>query len=896
MKYYIIACILICCSFDIFSQSLILSGKVVEKQTGKPLPGITVTISTEKTETDKSGYFEFILAPGIYVLDISSAGWDSWSREINLENEKTDIGVIELTPKYTEPSSGITEITLDDSDLENDYSNNHIIGPLKSDDDIFVKAASFSFGYARFIPRGYKSDNFLTYINGIPFNYVETGRASYSEWGGLNNVTRNRENGYGLSPIGAAIGSAGGITNIDIRPSEIRNQNSLSYAYSNRSYNQRITYTYSTGLLQNGWSYAISGSKRWAENGYVNGTWYDAYSYYAGIEKQISKNHSASLVAFGAPYQRALQSASVLSAYQLSGNNYYNPNWGMQEGKERNAKIRNVHQPYFIFTDNLIISEKTNLTTSIAYTNGKFGTTALNWYMANNPNPDYYKYLPDYQTDPVISVITANAWMNDISRNQINWDNLYQVNYLSNLSGEPARYIVEERRKDNRHVSFHSYLNHNLNDNFDISCGILVTQSKTHYYKSLNDLLGADYWLDIDQFAERDFPSDQNILQNDLNNPGRKVYEGDIFGYNYDINTFNGNIWFIANYKSKKIDLYAGGQSSFTGFYRYGYMKNGRYPDDSYGKSNTTQSPGFVAKTGLTYKFNLRNYLTAAFLHLSRPAAPEISFVSARVSGRILPELKNETSSGAEFNYIHKGNLLSSRITYFHTYFTDQIEAISFYHDQYQTFVNMSLQGVDKFHQGVEAGLDIRVNRSLNAVIVANLGNYYYTSRPEATISYENGSKNDTNETIYSRYFYSPSGPQYAGMAGLNYRNAKFWFASISVNYFDKNYLTFNPERRTETAISNLGPDDPLISAITAQEKLNSCYTVDFSFGKSWIIFKHFVGINLNINNLLNKQDYITGGYEQMRFDFLNKNTGKFPPKYYYGYGRTYFIMLNFRF
>ena len=52
----------------------------------------------------------------------------------------------------------------------------------------------------------------------------------------------------------------------------------------------------------------------------------------------------------------------------------------------------------------------------------------------------------------------------------------------------------------------------------------------------MGDVMGGNQWIDIDQFAERDFPSDPNVIQNDLNNPNRIIHKGDIFGYNYDVN------------------------------------------------------------------------------------------------------------------------------------------------------------------------------------------------------------------------------------------------------------------------------------------------------------------------------------------------------------------------
>jgi len=88
-----------------------------------------------------------------------------------------------------------------------------------------------------------------------------------------------------------------------------------------------------------------------------------------------------------------------------------------------------------------------------------------------------------------------------------------------------------------------------------------------------------------------------------------------------------------------------------------------------------------------------------------------------------------------------------------------------------------------------------------------------------------------------------------------------------------------------------------MIKAITEQEKLPSGYTLDASIGKSWRIEgKYFLNLNFSVSNILDNQSIITGGYEQNRFDFETKNLAKFPPKYYYAYGRTYFLNLGFRF
>jgi len=85
-----------------------------------------------------------------------------------------------------------------------------------------------------------------------------------------------------------------------------------------------------------------------------------------------------------------------------------------------------------------------------------------------------------------------------------------------------------------------------------------------------------------------------------------------------------------------------------------------------------------------------------------------------------------------------------------------------------------------------------------------------------------------------------------------------------------------------------VGLGDPAIKQVTEQVRLDGGYTLDLSIGKSWKIKEYYI--------VLNNQDLITGGYEQLRFSYSIEDLDKFLPKYYYGYGRTFFLMLSFRF
>ena len=116
----------------------------------------------------------------------------------------------------------------------------------------------------------------------------------------------------------------------------------------------------------------------------------------------------------------------------------------------------------------------------------------------------------------------------------------------------------------------------------------------------------------------------------------------------------------------------------------------------------------------------------------------------------------------------------------------------------------------------------------------------------------------------------------------------------MNFNYFANIWLDPNPDRRTEEAVDKFVVTDPQWNDNLAQEKLENNYTVNAFAGKSWKIKKYFVNLNVNVTNVLNNTDFRTGGFEQLRYDPSNIN--KFPPKYGYHYGLTYFAMLSLRF
>ena len=109
-------------------------------------------------------------------------------------------------------------------------------------------------------------------------------------------------------------------------------------AYTNAAYMFRAMALYSTGINRHGWGLTVGAIGRYSDEGVIPGTFYNSAGYFLSLEKQFNKKHSLTLTTFGAPTQRATNSATYLEAYELADNNLYNPNWGWQDGRRGRAR------------------------------------------------------------------------------------------------------------------------------------------------------------------------------------------------------------------------------------------------------------------------------------------------------------------------------------------------------------------------------------------------------------------------------------------------------------------------------------------------------------------------------------------------------------------------------
>jgi hypothetical protein len=901
-QHKLIFIILLFIGFNSFSvaQQGVIKGIVTDSETGRLLKDVIITGASGETlaTTDDSGNFELKTDPGSYILYFNFPGYDQVTLNASVRADETfDAGKIQMVFQNAFQQD-LPVISISEGVGEDGMESQSIQGLLNASTDVFVSTAAYTFGPLMFRIRGYEQNYSLVTLNGFVLNDVESGAPYYSSWGGLNDVMRNTMITSGPDPIGFLFEPVGGIARIMTRASEYRTGIKAVYSSSNRTYRNRAMVTYSTGVLKNGWAFTGSYSNRWSEQGYEPGTFYNANSFFLAAEKKINSKHSLNFTALYAIYRRGVAGGSTQEAYDLTGSNFYNPYWGYQNGEARNARVRSSNKPLITLTHYWDPSKKLNIQTTVGYWGGKGGYTALNWYDVEDPRPDYYRKLPSYYPNAIDQMAIAATWKNP-SVNQVNWDQFYFANRKNiytvfdangipdnDITGNRSKYIVEDRRNDISQFQLNSRAAWDLNQHINLTGGILVNLYKGHNFNVIDDLLGGDYWLDIDQFAERDFPNDPLSPQNNLNITNHTVGEGDTFGSDYNSHQNDGTFWATGRYKFNRVSLYAGANLKFTSMWRVGNMRKGLFPDNSLGASEKLNYFTWGVKAGGDFRITGRHVIVFNAMYNTNPPLFKNSFLSPRTRNSITPGLSIEKILSGDISYVLRSPFITGRITGYYTHFMDQTEVTSFYHDDWRTLVNYAMAGIGKENYGLEFGSEIKVTSALTLSAVASIGQYMYVKNPSITITKDNNSEVLSNENVWVKYFRTSGTPQTALALSIEYRAPKFWWAGITGSWYDNIYLDFNPVTRTKDASGYYPYWEPPV-------KMPSDYLIDVFVGKSWKIDKIYIVISANMSNVTNNKNFVSGGYEQYRFDPAYPQL--FKPKLYYYNGFNYFINLSIR-
>lgn len=901
-------------SFAAFAQDGGIKGRVVSRAGRVALDGVKVTMTPGDVTTvsDAKGNFVFENIPsGEYTLQFDAAEFEPQNIAVRVGQMMRDINAVILVPAA--PQQILDDAIFAEFDTETTDDAQALPTSLSASKDVFNNIASYKFSEMRFNVRGYDSQYQDVYMNGIQLNDAMTGYTPWSLWSGLNDATRNQEVTSGLTAADVGVGGIGGTTNINTSPSQMRKGLRASLVNGNAMYRFRAMVTYASGYQDNGWSYAFSLSTRQGGNSYIHGVYYNAYGYFAAVEKQFNTRHRLSLTLLGAPTERGAQQAATQEAYDLVGNNYYNPNWGWQMGKRRNARVRNNHEPIVMLNYKFDITDRSQLDIATSLRFGKNGYSALTWQAGPDPRPDYYRYLPSY------NVLNGNFkaaaeqyefWRNNTDNiRHFDWEEMYQTNYnrpedMTYGPGHPSNYMVEERHTDQLDWNLVANFSHIFRNNSKINGGVALRNNRTEYYSQVKDLLGGDYWIDIDKFAERDF-TDVEDYQNNLDyyekyGHAHAAKEGDKYSYDYYAHLIKARAWALYSMNFGGLGINVGAEVGHTTLWREGLWRKGLFPENSKGNSAKQKYFTYKLKGNFSYKFSAAHAVEANIVYMQDAPEFQAAFLSPRTRNSATPGVSAEQVLGVDASYNLRIGDIKARVSGYYTYLKNQTKVISYYDDVAKTFTNFAMSGMDKRHFGLEAAFTAPLYQGLSLNGAVSWGQYTYDSNPDYTQIRDNSGVTLSEGKVYWKNMRVESTPQTAVNVGLSYRGSRNIYASVDFNYYNNMYLSMSPVYRTDAVIvAGMSRED--LEQLRRQEKFDSAYTLNASIGKNWYIHrKYTLGFSLEVKNILNNQDIKTGGYEQTRLSKNEETTvttyQAFDSKYFYMFGTTYYLNVYFRF
>ncbi|WP_411894115.1 carboxypeptidase regulatory-like domain-containing protein [Winogradskyella sp. A2] len=941
-------------TFSSFAQQTIVKGSVLDGTTGEPIPDVTISIEEtgQTTKTDAKGEFSFTenVPLGEQVLKVERVGYVTKRYPI-IVNEGQTVDISGMTLDFDSSDKKdlfIISISDDNLNSEDDGLTDNISGLLQASRDVFLNAAAFDFSATFFRPRGLDNANGKVLINGVEMNKQFNGRPQWGNWGGLNDVQRNQEFSMGISANDYTFGDLAGTNNIIMRASKYRKGGRISYASANRSYQGRVMASYNSGLLEGGWSYSVLGSRRYGENGYIDGTLYDANSFFVAVEKQINDKHSLNFTGIYAKNRRGRSTAITEEVYDLKGRQY-NPFWGNLNGEERNSRMREINEPILMLNHFWDVSSTIKLNTNVAYQFGQIGNTRIDnggtrlvqfngedTYIggARNTDPTYYQRLPSYflnRDDAPTAYDYEQAYLAEqefINNGQFNWLDVYAANVSSTANGYNAIYALQEDRIDDQQLTANILLDAELAENIKLNGAVNYRTLKSENFASIKDLFGANGYLDVDFFAEETDPNQNlsNLAQSDVRNPNRIAGEGDRYKYNYEIDANVISAFAQAQFKYNKIDFYVAANVSNTDYQRNGLYQNGYFADNSFGKSDKAEFSNFGLKAGGTYKLSGKHLLDFNAAYLTKAPSIRNTFENARQNNELINELNSEVITTVDASYIFRSPIIKARVTGFYSTFEDGTD-IGFYFTEGSSgaFVQEVLTNVDRRHVGGELGIEAQVTPTIKLKGAASVGQYVFTNNPNMYLSgddFENDLTYGDGKVALENYHVA-GGPERAFQIGFEYRDPDFWNIGVTANHFSNAYVDVNNLKRSGRFNTNLdlitedryreggnisgygfNDYDPIVAReLLKQEQFEDYMLVNIIGGKSWKVGDYFLGFFATINNVFDKE-YRTGGFEQARrVDYRsqiqeqsNENGPVFGNRYFYGNGTTYYLNVYVRF
>ncbi|WP_373826090.1 TonB-dependent receptor, partial [Bacteroides heparinolyticus] len=844
------------------SAQTTVKGQLVDAETGEPLVGAAVMVvgTAQGTVTDIDGYFKQDVAPNGTLL-FKYVGYKDLQKKIAQKGGTVDLGAVQMyadavalndviiTSQAIARKTPVAMSTIAPSYIEERIGTADFPQILKSSPGVYVSRGGGGFGDSKVNIRGFKSENVAVLVNGAPMNDMEWGGVYWSNWAGLTDVSSNVQYQRGLGASKVSAPSVGGSINIVTKATDAKKGGFASYAVGNDGYN-KVLFSVSSGLTKDGWAFTLLGGKSWGD-GYVQGTEFEGYTYFASLAKRLGDNHQVSLTAFGAPQwhnQRSnydgltIEGWQQVQKYMQPGEQYrYNPTYGFGKNGERKTSARNkYHKPQIQFNHSWQIDSKSSLNSMLYMSIG-------DGYGYSGQGTSAYSSAWYGSSDGVLSTTFRNA------DGTFAYDKIQEMNEQS-TSG--SQMVMSTSKNLHKWYGLLSTYTKELNDQINFYIGIDARYYIGTHTNEIIDLYNGSYY--IDRYRKNVKAANFAGAGTDAFNY-KKLTVGDVVYRDYDGHVLQGGVFGQAEYDNDKLTAFVSGSISEVSQWRYDRF----YYDEAHAKSDKVNKLGFTIKGGANYNLDEHNNVFANVGYISR--APYFSggaFLSSTVSNAVNKDAVNEKVLSFEVGYGYRSRIFTANLNAYHTIWKDKTMARSFdYTDADgnldRAMVNM--QGVNSTHQGVELEMNYKPATWVNFTGMLSVGDWRWTNNPVGYFYNSGGQPMTKNFKVASgigaedhatmlvgqKNVMEGGSAQTTAAIGVNLFPMKGLRLSLDWNFYGRNYADY----AVQSNDISLGGE----KIYETPWRIPSYSTVDFSGSYAFEIAGLKTTLSGNIENLFNQ-------------------------------------------
>ena len=790
---------------------------------GKPLAGANVVVDgTDKGGvTDDSGKYTIdVGAAGTYTLTASFIGYSSLTAQVevndivgtlnfSLEEDVLTMSALEVLASRADQKTPVAYTTVSKKEMEIRLGSQDIPMILNTTPSVYATGQGGGAGDARINLRGFNQRNVAVMINGVPQNDMENGWVYWSNWDGVGDATSSIQMQRGLSAVNLATPSIGGTMNIITDPASHEKGGKFKQEVGEGGF-LKSTINYNSGLIND--KLAVSGTiVRKTGDGFIDGTWTDAWAYYLGTSYAVSDDQRFELYAIGAPqrpgqnlYKQNIATYSQELAGDVDGydvtafaegekfeheaGRFFNQNWapvdpsytgqqywymyGARTTDRYNSNLLNerenfFHKPLVNLNHFYDINDEMRLSSVLYWSGGSGGGTGTYGSVKRFPAIEGNNW---WASSP-----WTWDWNGEIAENSANIDSAW--------SDSENRSTGILRNSINRQNTYGliSKLNYDVSEDLELQVGIDWRTAGIEHAREVRDLLGGDYYVD---FADDNAPD------------GKKVGLGDIIAYHNETTVDWLGAFIQGKYDIQKFNLYGMGGISTIG---YTYLDHFAVDADVVKADNITT---FQVKGGGV--FNLDDRMSA-FVNGGYVEKPPILDNVIAYDGTVASNPDNEKFTSFEFGGKYASDLLLVKGSFYNTQWKDRNLTKSVttgQGDSGDTDI-IYLKGVNQSHTGFEIESKVALHDMVDLTLVYSKGDWFFDG--DAIGDYQEMEYNEDGQVVgqmTTQYTYALDElkvgdmPQTAYVGGLTLKPIKGLSIQGLYKMYDDNYADWSPDAR----------------------------------------------------------------------------------------------------